>query len=92
MLKKAAILASGLMMSAAISAAAHAGAITANGWYEGEEIYYILGGEENVSSRGANQLYVIGNDQGFLDNAVGILPANKKPYDKLIGKAPQLIG
>jgi hypothetical protein len=32
---------------------AFAGATTANGWYEGEEIYYILHGvEEGVTQRG----------------------------------------
>jgi len=74
MLKKAAILASGLMMSAAISVTAHAGATTANGWYEGEEIYYILGGVENVSSRGANQLYIIGGDRAFQGNVALHIP------------------
>ena len=36
---------------------ADAGVITANGWYEGEEIYYIdLGPEANVTERGPNQI------------------------------------
>ena len=74
MLKKAAVIAGGLMMSAVISVTAHAGATTANGWYEGQEIYYILGGVENVSSRGANQLYVIGNDRAYQANVALHIP------------------
>ena len=39
-----------------------ANVITVNGWYEGEEIYYIdKGVEEGVTERGENQLYVIGS-------------------------------
>lgn len=38
------------------------GAIVVNGWYEGEEIYYIdAGPEEGVTERGKNQLYIIGS-------------------------------
>jgi hypothetical protein len=38
------------------------GGTTVNGWYEGEEIYYIdLGLEEGVMERGGNQIYVIGD-------------------------------
>jgi hypothetical protein len=38
------------------------GAIVVNGWYEGEEIYYIdAGPEEGVTERGENQLYIIGS-------------------------------
>jgi len=37
------------------------GVTVVNGWYEGEEIYYIdLGVEEGVSERGQNDIYVIG--------------------------------
>jgi hypothetical protein len=43
---------------------AQTGAVTANGWYEEEEIYYIAGGiEEGVTSRGNNQIYLIGGDR-----------------------------
>jgi hypothetical protein len=38
------------------------GVTTVNGWYEGEEIYYIDHGiEEGVTERGGNQIYVIGD-------------------------------
>jgi hypothetical protein len=44
----------------AVSPAA-AGATTVNGWYEGEEIYYIdQGVEDGVTQRGENDIYVIG--------------------------------
>ena len=37
---------------------------TANGWYEGEEIYYqALGVEQGKTEKGKNQIYVIGGDR-----------------------------
>jgi hypothetical protein len=58
-----------------IAASASAGATTANGWYEGEEIYYILGGfEEGVTQRGENDLYVIGGDRAFQANVAEFIP------------------
>ena len=52
-----------------------AGATTANGWYEGEEIYYILGGvEEGVTERGFNQLYLIGGDRAYQANVAQFIP------------------
>jgi hypothetical protein len=57
------------------TATASAGATTANGWYEGEEIYYILGGEEEgVTERGENDLYVIGNDRLYQANVAEFIP------------------
>lgn len=51
------------------------GATTANGWYEGEEIYYILGGvEEGVTQRGGNDLYLIGGDRTFQANVAEFIP------------------
>lgn len=50
------------------------GATTANGWYEGEEIYYILGGQENVTERGVNQIYLVGNDRALQANVVQHIP------------------
>ena len=51
------------------------GATTANGWYEGEEIYYILGGvEEGVTARGGNDLYLIGGDRKFQANVAEFIP------------------
>jgi hypothetical protein len=54
---------------------AFAGADTANGWYEGEEIYYVLlGAEEGVTQRGENDLYVIGGDRKFQANVTEFIP------------------
>jgi hypothetical protein len=51
------------------------GATTANGWYEGEEIYYVLGGvEEGVTQRGQNDLYLIGGDRTFQANVAEFIP------------------
>ena len=74
MLKNAALIACGLAMSAAISVTAYAGVTTANGWYEGEEIYYIAGEVEDISSRGANQLYVINGDRKYQANVALHIP------------------
>lgn len=75
MLKKPVSIACWLIMSAAVSATAYAGATTANGWYDGEEIYYILGGsEEGVTSRGTNDIYVIGGDRKYQANVVLHIP------------------
>jgi hypothetical protein len=54
---------------------AFAGAETANGWYEGEEIYYILHGmEEGVTQRGGNDLYLIGGDRKYQANVAEFIP------------------
>ncbi|MEJ2710099.1 MAG: hypothetical protein P8074_20990, partial [Anaerolineales bacterium] len=54
---------------------AAAGVITANGWYEGEEIYYIdQGVETNVTERGPNQIYLIGGDRALQANVVLDIP------------------
>jgi len=57
-----------------VVAIASAGATTANGWYEGEEIYYILGGFEDVTERGENDLYLIGGDRAFQGNVAEFIP------------------
>jgi len=54
---------------------AFAGATTANGWYEGFEIYYILSGvEKGVTERGDNQLYLIGGDRVYQANVTLFIP------------------
>ena len=53
---------------------AFAGATTANGWYEGEEIYYILGGFEDATQRGENDLYLIGGDRMYQANVAEFIP------------------
>jgi hypothetical protein len=65
------VLALGLIAASSVSA----GATTANGWYEGEEIYYILGGvEEGVTQRGQNDLYLIGGDRVYQANVAEFIP------------------
>ena len=55
--------------------AAKGGATTANGWYEAEEIYYILSGvEDGVTSRGENDLYLIGGDRAYQANVAEFIP------------------
>jgi len=54
---------------------AQAGVPTANGWYEEEEIYYILRGiEEGVTERGINQIYFVGGDRLHQSNVVLHIP------------------
>lgn len=59
-------------------AAAKGGVLTANGWYEEEEIYYLLpltgGVEEGVTQRGQNDLYLIGGDRAFQGNVAEFIP------------------
>jgi hypothetical protein len=51
------------------------GATTANGWYEEEEIYYILHGvEDGVTERGENDLYLIGGDRAYQANVAEFIP------------------
>lgn len=65
--------------SASVAAsAAHAGVLTANGWYEEEEIYYIAGGiEEGVTSRGGNQIFLIGGDRAYQAQVVLHIPGER---------------
>lgn len=73
-----AVLALGVAFAAAPVAAdpgKSSGATTSNGWYEGEEIYYILGGvEDGVTERGENDLYLIGGDRVFQANVAEFIP------------------
>lgn len=51
------------------------GVRTANGWYEEEEIYYILHDvEEGVTQRGGNDLYLIGGDRLYQANVAEFIP------------------
>jgi hypothetical protein len=51
------------------------GATTANGWYEGEEIYYIDNGqEEGVTERGQNDIYLIGGNRKYQAQVVEFIP------------------
>jgi hypothetical protein len=52
-----------------------AGVSTANGWYEGEEIYYIdRGVEEGVTERGGNDIYLIGGNRVLQAQVVEFIP------------------
>ncbi|MGA7272172.1 MAG: hypothetical protein WB239_13960 [Acidimicrobiia bacterium] len=64
------------MMLFSVPALAEGGGVdTANGWYEGEEIYYILSGvEEGVTQRGNNDLYLIGGDRMYQANVAEFIP------------------
>jgi hypothetical protein len=54
---------------------ASAGVDTANGWYEGEEIYYIdHGQEEGVTERGENDIYLIGGNRKYQAQVVEFIP------------------
>ncbi|MGD2067562.1 MAG: hypothetical protein PVI57_02675 [Gemmatimonadota bacterium] len=51
------------------------GVLTANGWYEEEEIYYLLlGAEEGVTQRGRNDLYLIGENRRYQANVAEFIP------------------
>jgi hypothetical protein len=68
-----------LMIAAVFVAAgsASAGVFTANGWEDGEEIYYIAGGlEEGVTERGDADIYVIGGDRKYQANVVDSIPGD----------------
>jgi len=63
------------LLTLTLSSIAFAGATTANGWYEGEEIYYLLlGMEEGVTQRGFNDLYLIGDDRAYQGNVAEFIP------------------
>jgi hypothetical protein len=74
MFKKIFILTLVAILSLIFVIPAFAGATTANGWYEGEEIYYILGGVEDVTARGENDLYLIGDDRAYQANVAEFIP------------------
>lgn len=64
-----------MLLAAPALAGMGRGATTANGWYEGEEIYYILHGvEEGVTQRGGNDLYLIGGDRMYQANVAEFIP------------------
>jgi len=75
MLKRITVVAMVLALGLLAAASASAGVTTANGWYEGEEIYYILGGfEENIPDQAYNELYIIGGDRAFQANVALFVP------------------
>jgi hypothetical protein len=64
-----------LALGLIVAANASAGVRTANGWYEGEEIYYIdQGREEGITERGENDIYLIGGDRALQAQVVEFIP------------------
>jgi len=75
MYRKAIVTALVLIVSLVVTAQVFAGATTANGWYEGEEIYYIDQGiEEGVTQRGENDIYLIGGNRLYQAQVVEFIP------------------
>lgn len=78
MLRKTMIAVMGLFVSFISVGQTFAGVTTANGWYEGEEIYYILGGlEGRFTELGDNQIYAIGDDRKYQANVVLFIPGER---------------
>ena len=64
-----------LVASFVATGSAFAGKTTVNGWYEGEEIYYIDQGlEEGVTERGVNDIYLIGGNRAYQAQVVEFIP------------------
>ena len=64
-----------LIVGLVAAAGTSAGVDTANGWYEGEEIYYIDHGiEEGVTERGENDIYLIGGNRLHQAQVVEFIP------------------
>jgi hypothetical protein len=75
MIRKVSILTLVLALGLIAAANASAGVTTANGWYEGEEIYYIdLGREEGVTERGENDIYLIEDNRMWQAQVVEFIP------------------
>lgn len=68
----------GLILGLMLAVPAFAGITTVNGWYEGEEIYYIDGGiEQGVAERGDNEIYLIGGARVYQANVVLHIPGER---------------
>jgi hypothetical protein len=75
MLRKIALLMLVLALGLIAASSASAGVTTANGWYEGEEIYYIdQGVETGVTERGENDIYLIGGNRLYQAQVVEFIP------------------
>jgi len=75
MFRKITVMVSVLALGLLVVANASAGVTTANGWYEGEEIYYIdHGPEEGVTERGENDIYLIGGNRAYQAQVVEFIP------------------
>lgn len=75
MFRKITVMVLVLALGLLVVANASAGVTTANGWYEGEEIYYIDHGvEEGVTERGENDIYLIGGNRAYQAQVVEFVP------------------
>jgi hypothetical protein len=75
MVKKATVFVMVVLLGLAIATGVSAGVSTANGWYEGEEIYYIDHGQEvGVTERGENDIYLIGGNRKYQAQVVEFIP------------------
>jgi hypothetical protein len=75
MFRKITVMVLVLALGLLVVANASAGVTTANGWYEGEEIYYIdHGPEEGVTERGENDIYLIGGNRAYQAQVVEFVP------------------
>ena len=75
MIRKITIVSLILVLSLVAAASASAGVSTANGWYEGQEIYYIDHGvEQGVTQRGGNDIYLIGGNRLYQAQVVEFIP------------------
>lgn len=64
-----------IVFSLLVALPSSAGVDTANGWYEGEEIYYIdHGPEQGVTERGQNDIYLIGGNRKYQAQVVEFIP------------------
>ena len=64
-----------LVASLLVTGTVFAKTTTVNGWYEGEEIYYIDQGiEEGVTERGENDIYLIGGNRVYQAQVVEFIP------------------
>ncbi len=73
--KRITVLAVVLALGLFVAGNASAGVRTANGWYEGKEIYYIDQGiEEGVTELGENDIYLIGGDRVWQAQVVEFIP------------------
>lgn len=64
-----------MALTTSVAAKEHTGVATANGWYEGDEIYYIdQGVEEGVTERGRNNIYLIGGNRLYQAQVVEFIP------------------
>jgi hypothetical protein len=75
MIRKITIVSLILVLSLVAASSASAGVSTANGWYEGQEIYYIDHGvEQGVTQRGGNDIYLIGGNRLYQAQVVEFIP------------------